>query len=134
VDEAGTDDASRVIGVVFAVENLTRGLTVAAHVELAGTSAARRHGLLGVTELAPGFGLWIDPCEAVHTFGMKIPLDAVFLDRHFQVRKILTNLPPRRIGVCFSANSVLELRAGTAERTGTQRGDRLSFRRLLLKP
>lgn len=116
--------------VIYAVDNLTRGLTVAAHIELAQTSAARRRGLLGVGELSAENGLWITPCEAVHTFGMKIPLDAVFIGRDLQVKKILTNLAPRRIGICLSAESVLELQAGTVSRTGTQVGDKLQFRRV----
>jgi uncharacterized protein len=127
VDEAGADDASRVTSPAYTVENLTRGLTLAAHVRLAQTSAERRRGLLGVEELSESSGLWIHPCEAIHTFGMKIPLDALFLTRDCKVRKILSNLPPRRLGICLPANSVLELRAGTALRTGTQPGDQLQF-------
>jgi hypothetical protein len=129
VDEAGADDTSRVTGPVYSVDNLTRGTALAGHVEVAQTSAARRRGLLGVEELSSESGLWIAPCEAVHTFGMKIPLDAIFIDRNFAVRKILTNLAPSRIGICLLAHSVLELRAGTVARTGTQRGDKLLFRR-----
>jgi uncharacterized protein len=130
VDEAGADDASRVASPAYSIENLTRGLTLATRVELANTSAARRRGLLGVKDLAVESGLWITPCEAIHTFGMKMPLDVIFIDRNFAVRKILTNLAPRRIGVCLVAHSVLELRAGTVARTGAQRGDKLSFRRI----
>jgi hypothetical protein len=115
---------------IYAVDNVTRGRNLAGRVELARTSAARRRGLLGVEELASDRGLWIKPCEAIHTFGMKIPLDAVFIGRDFQIRKILTNLAPRRLGVCFLADSVLELRAGTILRTGAQCGDKLRFRRL----
>jgi uncharacterized protein len=114
----------------YAVENITRGLTLAEHIEVAQTSAARRRGLLDVEDLPADSGLWINPCEAVHTFGMKIALDAIFIDADFKVRKIATNLAPRRIAICLTAKSVLELRAGTALRTGTQLGDRLQFRRV----
>jgi uncharacterized membrane protein (UPF0127 family) len=85
--------------------------------------------LLGVLDLETGSGLWIAPCEAVHTFGMKMPLDTVFLDALFQVRKLSSNLKPWRISICLSARSVLELQAGTISRSGTQPGDRLLFRR-----
>jgi uncharacterized membrane protein (UPF0127 family) len=127
VDEARADDASRLTSPAYSVENLTRGLTLAAHVRVAQTSAERRRGLLGVEELSDSAGLWIHPCEAIHTFGMKMPLDALFLTRDYKVRKILSNLPPRRIGFCLPAHSVLELRAGTIARTGTQPGDQLQF-------
>ncbi|HEY3936814.1 MAG TPA: DUF192 domain-containing protein [Bryobacteraceae bacterium] len=114
----------------YVVENVTRGLTLATRVAVAGTSAARRRGLLGVSDFDAESGLWIAPCEAVHTFGMKVPLDTVFLDAQFQVRKLASHLKPWRISLCLSARSVLELRAGTIARTGTRPGDRLVFRRV----
>jgi hypothetical protein len=112
----------------YVVENVTRGLMLATRVAVAGTSAARRRGLLGVSELDAEAGLWISPCEAVHTFGMKVPLDTLFLDADYLVRKLALSLRPWRISLCLSARSVLELRAGTIARTGTQPGDRLVFR------
>jgi uncharacterized protein len=128
VDEAGANDAPGVDGPVYSVENLTRGLTLAAHVRLAQTSEDRRRGLLGVEELSESGGLWIHPSEAIHTFGMKIPLDVLFLGHDCKVRKVLSDLPPWRLGICLLADSVLELSAGTLARTGTQRGDQLQFR------
>ena len=116
--------------LAYAVDNVTRGLPLAAHIEVAQTSAARRRGLLDVQELSSDNGLWITPCEAIHTFGMKMPLDAVFIDSDFKVRKIATNLAPWRVAICLTAESVLELQAGAVSRTGTQLGDRLQFRRL----
>jgi uncharacterized membrane protein (UPF0127 family) len=113
----------------YVVINLDRNATLAERVSVAGTSAARRKGLLGIRALTNGAGLWISPCEAIHTFGMRMPIDAIFLDRHFQVRKLRTHLPPSRISLCITAASVLELEAGTALRTGTTVGDRLRFER-----
>lgn len=110
----------------YSVENLTRGLTLADRVRVASTSAQRRRGLLGTADLAPGTGLWIDPCEAVHTFGMKLALDAVFLDAKLRVRKIAAQLKPNRVAICLTACSVLELKAGTAAKF-TQLGDQLAF-------
>ena len=113
----------------YAVVN-ERGANVAGRVSVAGTSSARRKGLSGLDALAGGRGLWIAPCEAVHTFGMKFPIDVLFLDRELCVRKIVTGLSRRRIAVCLSACSVLELDAGAILRSGTQVGDRLVFQRL----
>jgi uncharacterized membrane protein (UPF0127 family) len=107
------------------VRNLTRGTTLAEKAGLAATSRERRTGLLGRDRLAEGEGLWIAPCEAIHTFGMKFPIDVVFLSRAHRAVKIRENLPPRRIAVCLRAHSVLELPAGTLRRTGTQCGDQL---------
>ena len=106
------------------------GLEIATRVSVAGTSALRRKGLLGIDSLAGGRGLWIAPCEAVHTFGMGFPIDVVFLDREFRIKRLITGLRSRRIAVCASASSVLELGAGAIEQTGIRVGDRLVFRRL----
>jgi hypothetical protein len=111
------------------IHNLTRGLTLATHVALAGTSEARRRGLLDAENLDGGAGLWIVPCEAIHTFGMKVRLDVIFLDKNFQVRKISPDLGPRRMSLCLRAHSVLELPAGAVGRSGTKLGDQLEKRR-----
>jgi hypothetical protein len=107
--------------------NESRESVLASEARLAGTSKARRRGLQGETALNEGQGLWIVPCEAIHTFGMKMPIDSVFLDKELCVRGLRRDLKPRRIAVCLRAHSVLELPAGTIERSGTQIEDRLSL-------
>jgi len=77
--------------------------------------------------LQPGDGLWIAPCEAIHTLGMKWPIDAIFIDKSYRVRKVSPNLPPWRIAICWRAASVLELPTGTLLQSGTQIGDILAF-------
>lgn len=109
------------------VKNLTRGTLVADRATAAVTSRERRTGLLRHESLAEGEGLWIAPCEAIHTFGMKFPIDVVFLDRARRVLKIREAVPAWRIAVCLRAHSVLELPAGTLRRTGTAVGDKLAF-------
>lgn len=111
----------------YTILNLQRGSTLATRISLAGTSAARRKGLLGTGSLGPGSGLWIAPCEAIHTFGMKMSIDAIFLDREHRVTKLKADLRPSRVSICLSACSVLELEVGTILRTGTQVGDCLLF-------
>jgi uncharacterized protein len=113
----------------YTVVNETRGLTVANRVRLAKTSATRRKGLLGVTHLDENSGLWIVPCEAVHTFWMRIPIDTVFLDKEGRIKKIRASLKAWRLAIDLRAHSVLELAAGVLERSGTQVGDRLLFQR-----
>jgi hypothetical protein len=81
------------------------------------------------TSLPRGQGLWIVPCEGVHTFGMKFPIDVVFLDRRRKVLKIRQNMGRGRMAVCIWAHSVLELPAGTIAATGTATGDQLEFDR-----
>ena len=117
-------EASR---ITYAVFNQNRSRNIANRVMVAGTSAARRQGLLGKESVEPETGLWIAPCEAVHTFGMKTAIDVIFLDRHHRVSKLVNNLVPHRIAVCLKAASVLELRGGTIASSETRVGDNLQF-------
>jgi hypothetical protein len=107
--------------------NLTRQTVLATSIEVADHSAARRKGLLGRDSLPAGEGLWIIPCESVHTFGMRFPIDLVYLDRKRRVKKIRSAVPPWRLSACLSAHSVIELAAGTICRTQTSPGDNLEF-------
>ena len=109
------------------IRNLTRQTVLGHSVEVADHGAARRKGLLGRNELPAGEGLWIVPCESVHTFWMRFPIDLVYLDRHKKVKKIRSGVPPWRISACFSAHSVLEFASGTIYSTQTKRGDLLEF-------
>jgi uncharacterized membrane protein (UPF0127 family) len=109
------------------VENQTRKTVLANSVEVADTGPKRNKGLLGRKGLAPGTGLWILPCESVHTFWMQFPLDLVYLDRGLRIRKIRTNVGPWRMSACLSAHSVIELGAGTVGGTQSQPGDQLEF-------
>jgi uncharacterized membrane protein (UPF0127 family) len=112
------------------VRNQTRQTVLADAAEMADSSAKRRTGLLKHNRLAPGEGLWIVPCESVHTFFMKFPIDLVYLDKRQKVRKVRRAVPPWRLSLCLSAHSVLELPAGRAAETGTSVGDELSVDKL----
>jgi uncharacterized membrane protein (UPF0127 family) len=113
--------------VYINVRNLTRQTRLADRVQLAGDGRNRRKGLLGRDGLASGEGLWIVPCEAVHTFGMRFPIDLVFLDRANRIVKVRSNVGPWRLSGCLRAHSVLELPAGTVRDTKTMSGDRLAL-------
>jgi uncharacterized protein len=112
------------------VHNRTRDTLLGQAVEIADTSAKRRTGLLKHDRLEPGHGLWIVPCESVHTFFMKFAIDLVYVDKKHIVRKVRNAVPPWRLSACLSAHSILELPAGTAQQSGTQSGDELVFEKL----
>ena len=107
--------------------NETRQTLLADHADVAATARARRTGLLRRASLKPGEGLWIVPCEAVHSFGMKFAIDLVYIDRKKRVRKIRSAMIPRRLSACLTAHSVLELPSGTIASSTTRTGDRLQF-------
>jgi len=111
------------------VLNLTRHTAVGDRVQLAGEGQSRRKGLLGRDRLEGGEGLWIVPCEAVHTFWMRFPIDLVYLDRKHRVLKIRSHVHPWRLSACLRAHSVIELPSGTVAVTQTMRGDTLSIER-----
>ena len=56
----------------------------------------RMRGLIGRPPPAPGEGLLIPKCNAIHTFFMKYPIDAVFLDRENRVVKAVRGIRPWR--------------------------------------
>jgi uncharacterized membrane protein (UPF0127 family) len=112
------------------VRNRTRNTVLGASVNVADTPGTRRTGLLKHTSLPKGEGLWIVPCESVHTFFMKFAIDLIYLDRRHKVRKVRSAVPPWRLSACLPAHSVLELPAGTAIETQTQPGDELDFEKL----
>lgn len=90
---------------------------------------ARLRGLIGRPAPNPGEGLWIDPCAAVHTFGVREALDLVFVSACMVVQRVEAAVPPRRVRIGPGARAVLELRAGEAHRIGLRAGLRLDWER-----
>ncbi len=109
------------------VKNLTRENWVADRAQVANTSATRRTGLLKHTALAEGEGLWIVPCEGVHTIGMRFVIDVVFLDKKRKVVKIRSRMGRWRFALALRAHSVLELPEGAAAQSGLAVGDQLAI-------
>jgi hypothetical protein len=109
------------------VTNPARSSVLATRLEVADSGPKRNKGLLGRDRLEDGGGLWIVPCESVHTFFMRFPIDLVYLDRKNTIKKVRSAVGPWRLSICFSAHSILELPAGTIRATQTERGDELAF-------
>ena len=64
--------------------------------EIADTFARRARGLIGRPPPGPGRGMLIPRCNAIHTFFMKYPIDATFLDRNDRVVKVVRGIRPWR--------------------------------------
>ena len=56
-------------------------------------------------------GLLIPRCRSVHTFGMRFPLDLVFLDGELREVSRRCSLPPRRLAFDRRARAILEVPA-----------------------
>lgn len=83
----------------------------------ADTMFSRARGLLGQHTLAPTDALWLKPCFAVHTFGMRFSIGVFFIDKHGVVLKTVARLKPNRVTVCWQAASVVETAAFAHEQT-----------------
>ena len=86
--------------------------------EVARTLWARIRGLIGRRGLPAGEGLLILRCNAIHTFFMSFPIDAVFLDASDRVVKVVRGIKPWRPLVWggWRAKKVLELKSPSAFR------------------
>ena len=92
------------------------------------TFVGRAMGLMLRRSLPPGEGMWIAPCNGIHMFLMRFPIDAVFLDRRLRVVRVYASLRPWRVvPVVWRAHSVLELPAGTAAAAGLERGEEVQI-------
>ena len=106
----------------------TSGAVLAGDVETAESLFARLKGLLGRSGLSFGHALWIRPCNGIHTFGMRFPIDVVVLDRDLNVRAIHPAVNPWRMTTLYPVGcSVLELPAGATNEAGLCMGDTVMF-------
>ena len=79
-------------------------------------------GLLGRQPPSLGAALLIVPCRAVHTVGMRYPIDVVFVARDGRVLRVCPRVAPMRARLCRQAWGVAELAAGEAGRLGIVAG------------
>ena len=94
---------------------------------VARTFAERAKGLIGTKDLAADEGMLIEKCNAIHTFFMSFPIDAVFLDASDRVVKVVRGIKPWRPLAWggWRAKKVLELKSPSAFRqTETSSRDR----------
>ena len=99
---------------------------VVPNLEVAEGFFSRARGLLGRAHLPAESGLWIKPCNNIHTFFMKFAIDCVFLDKKMCINRIEADVKPYKIvGPFWKAVSVIELKSGTAETKNLKIGDQL---------
>lgn len=106
-------------------------------VEIARTQTEKRKGLMFQESLDKNQGmLFVYQKEEQRSFwmkNMKIPLDIIWLDENKKVVGVVKHAPPEKNGSYESFQSppnvkyVLELNAGTAEKIGLKKGDKLDF-------
>lgn len=109
----------------FALVNESTNKVIATSVEPAVDSQARRRGLLGRDALAPEVAFIIAPTNAVHTFGMRFPIDLLFVARSGRILKRVVGLKRRRISAALRAFAVIEFCAGHPGVAAAQVGHQL---------
>jgi uncharacterized protein len=104
------------------------GITVGTKISVADTSMRRLVGLAGRPRLDAGCGLLISPSSGIHTFGMRFAIDVIGLNKDLQVVKLWRHLSPCRVtSVSLKVQKVLELPAGSIDKSGIDLGDHLEI-------
>lgn len=94
-------------------------------IRLADTPLTRLRGWLGQFRWKSG-GLWVVPSHGVHTIGLVVPIDLVYLDTHDRVIHLVEHLRPFRIApIRLKSSSVLALPPHTIYSSQTHIGDQL---------
>jgi uncharacterized membrane protein (UPF0127 family) len=116
---------------IVSIHNTTRGQLLCTNCGVADNPLTRMKGLLGRETLGEGEGLLIVPCSSIHMWGMKFALDVIFLTRENVVTDFVENIAPGKIYASKrhhgKVHAALEVAAGTALRSGLQRGDQLEI-------
>ncbi len=116
------------VRMLLRVTNVTKGVLLAERAVRAESFVERFVGLMGRRDLPMGAGLLLEPCNSIHTFFMRIPIDVLFLSKELEILKLIPAMVPwRTSSILWKARSVLELPAGVIHASGTAVGERLSF-------
>jgi uncharacterized protein len=89
----------------------------------------RARGLLLRESLLGQAGVLIQPCRAIHTFGMSQAIDVIFLDRLGAIKELHASVKPFRMVRSTQAGelSTLELSSGSIKRYELWVGDLIKF-------
>ena len=108
--------------------NATKKTVVSDNCHFANTVLKRMVGLLNRGQFGAGEGLLLDRCYGIHTFGMRFPIDVLFLDKDLCVIRAVKALPPYRTCVVKKSVYVLEVPVGALDASHTSEGDQIQIR------
>lgn len=102
------------------------GQPLATRVKKATSFRDRALGLLGRTHLARDEGMLFEPGGSIHTWWMRVHIDAAFLDRELRVLKTCSQIPPWRWRFApRRTHYTLELASGKLKDSNVRIGDQL---------
>lgn len=85
-------------------------------------------GLIGANPKKTDFGLFLTPCNSIHTIGMAGAIDAIFLSKELKVVRVAREIRPFSIGpVCVKAHCVLEGFSRDWKSLNVSEGDQFEF-------
>jgi uncharacterized protein len=110
------------------LKNANTGRVLATRVDRATSFIHRTFGLLARPRIRPDEGLWIERCRAIHTVGMRAPIDVIFVDDDRRVVRVAERVEPFTLVVASRhARAVIELGAGALELHDILVGDQLEL-------
>ena len=93
---------------------------------VADTFFLRLRGLMFHKILPPATGFLLEPCNSVHMCFMRFAIDVIYMDKEFNIIKIVKNLRPWiGLSMCNNAWAALEMTAGEAGHCGLAVGQKL---------
>lgn len=98
------------------------------NIGVADSFITRFMGLMFRRSLSENSGLHIIPCNQIHMFNMKFPIDVLYLDTNNKIVRIDRAVQPWK--VCKSekkARSVVEINSGAAASKALDIGDEIVF-------
>ena len=112
----------------MSVRNRTRGTLIAKHLLTLNSNRYRTLRFLNSCGIPRNCALWISPCQAIYTVGMKGLVDIAFLNQHGRVVKMFRNLPPDCVAnASRRAVSAVELSPNALNESNTGIGDTLEL-------
>ncbi len=127
-----TEDASILIfspdRSLFRILNASKGSVLVRKAVLATGFFTRFKGLSFNRDVQPDAGMIFPLCSSIHTFGMRFPIDVVFIDDSFRVLRVFEKLPPQRFSHPVRGSfCAIELLGGAARQSRTEIEDELAF-------
>jgi len=108
----------------MSVRNRTRGSLLAKTLLTLNAHFVKTLRHLNSTGIPHDCALWITPCQAIYTVGMKKPVDIAFLSKEGRVVKMYRNFPPNCLAESSpDAVTALELPSNTLSESKTRTGD-----------
>lgn len=95
-------------------------------IDIAYSNLEKDWGLISRNSISCGEGLIIDPCNTIHMYFMRFPIDVLFVNKNNQVVYILENFKPWQVSRRIEESKyVIELPVDTIQNSNTHIGDKI---------